>query len=418
MVIILGSVLLWVFLSYTMRLKFRRWINYANVINLLWLIGIVTTAFGAFNVYKPREFVYIYIMIMLVCFNVITYLSVNNSYTNALSIVKPIVARNRFETVLLIFLIAIMLPELIEACKILISGGYNEVREGVLSSFTFTQWILYHYGNPIIIALSIMAVIDVVYYGKNKLNMILAFIAVIENITIFASRWMLTEIVLVLVISLLLKNRFRLSYTIKNNKKILIGVILAFALLVFITSQRRLNSGNTSILENIYYYFWGSVKCMDIHLQNVDAFIAKNGYTYGQVYFSGVIGLFQEFLEPILHTQLTSGIEIINQIVQDFVSVAPNIRMNNNVTMITAFYFDGGVIGIVLFSCVTASVVAWLYNKANKICTVDKMTYFIFAFSILIFGNVEWLPARPTIILSFLFMLILYKFRKIKFKIS
>ncbi|HBC99500.1 MAG TPA: hypothetical protein DC053_09275 [Lachnoclostridium sp.] len=278
------------------------------------------------------------------------------------------------------------------------------------------QWFLYHYGNPVIIALSVISIVDVIFVGKNKQNLILSFVATLINITIFASRWMLLEFIVILALCLLFRYHFRIISAIRNNRRIFMFIAAGAILLIFITSQRKMSSGNSTILENIYYYFWGSIACMGAHIENVDNYIMYNGHTWGQLYFSGIMGVCKDILQPIFHINIRPGIEVLNEVVQGYVYVSPKIRMNNNVTMITAFYFDGGGYAIALFSGMTAWFVARLYNKMNRSGTTNKLAYFIFAYSLLLFGLIEWMPARATNIWVFIIIAIIYRIRRIKIK--
>lgn len=203
--------------------------------------------------------------------------------------------------------------------------------------------VLYHYGNPIIIGISVVSIVDLIFYGKDKLNFALSLIATAMNITVFASRWMLLEFVVVVATALILKYRFRISKVIKENKKIVFVIFMGAVLLLYITSQRKMSSGNSTIMENIYYYFWGSISCMSEHLESIDQYIRANGYMYGQMYFSGVVGFIKDIFGTLFHISIIPGIEVLNKMTQEYVAVSPSIRMNNNVTMLTAFYVDGGV---------------------------------------------------------------------------
>lgn len=404
------------FLMLMMRVKFGRWLSYANVVNCLWLIGIVTTSLGAFDVYQPCWKVYLYIMLMLISFNTLTFFCVRNSkiQSDELTLVCISPTRNKIETVLLLFLLMLMIPELINSLKVLLLGGYNLVRENSLTSFTFIQYFLYHYGNPIIISLSVISIVDVVFTGKNKLNFALAFVDTVINITIFASRWMLLEFILLLVLCLVLKYRFRILNIIKNNRKLMVCAVAGVCIVLFITSQRKMSGGNTTILENVFFYIWGSIACMGGHLSSIESSIAQDGYTFGQMFFSGIVGFFDDILQPLLHISITPGIETLNKIVQNFVFVSPNVRMNNNVTMVTAFLVDGGGFGVVILTAITAWILAHLYNKMNEKRSEKYTAYFIFSFSLFLFGIIEWMPARATNIWVFIIIALIYKVRKIK----
>ena len=401
-----------------MKNKFKKWINYASIINLIWLVGIITTYIGLFEIYKPQNRIYVIINVFLLCFNIITYLTVRNTESRTLRsefVIHNIESRNKLETISLSGIIVLMIPDFYSSLKVIMSGGYNLVRENVLTSFTFTQWFLYHFGNPLIMALSIIAIIDVVFYGKNKFNLFLSFVAVLIDITIFASRSLLTEIIVALTICLFLKYHFKLKEVIKKHKIIIISLIATLALLIFVTSQRKMNGGNSTVIENLYYYFWGSFSCMDNHLDNINRYVVANGHTYFQMFISGIVGVFGDILS-LFGIRIQSGILIINPIVQEYVKVSPNIQMNNNVTMLTAFYLDAGWIGVAFYSSLASLILGCFYNKMKSCSRADNLSYFIFAYVLFFFGIIEWLPARATSIWVFLFIFIIYKVRVLKFK--
>lgn len=409
------------FLFLMMRSKFGKWINYVNVFNAIWLIGIITTAIGSYQIYKPSTKVYVCIMLMMITFNAVTYFTVHSSEAKLYSISEIIKdympRRNKIDIIILLMLILLMMPELKNSLSTILIGGYNLVRGNALTSFTWTQWFLYHYGNSIIIGISVVSIIDLIFYGKGKLNFVLSIIATIINITIFASRWMLLEFVLVVATALLLKYHFKISKVIKENKKIVFGILMGVIMLLYITSQRKMSGGNSTIIENIYYYFWGSISCMSNHFANIDQYIKGNGYMLGQMYFSGIVGFIGDTLGTLFKISITPGIQILNKITQDYIAVSPTIRMNNNVTMLTAFYVDGGWGAIVLLSGLTAVIMAKLHNQMYRKCSVLSIAYFIFAYSLLLFGLIEWMPARSTNIWVFIVIYFIYWLRRKKIRL-
>ena len=414
--VILPAVFITFCSSFLMKNKFKKWFNYVNIINFMWLVGIITTYQGFYEIYRPQNRTYTIIIIFLLCFNIVSYLAVKKTEQRTLHshfIIHNIESQNKIETILLIGVILLMIPEFLSSVRVIMSGGYNTVRENVLTSFTFIQWLLYHFGNPLIIALTIIAIVDVVFFGKNKFNLLLSFVAVLIDITIFASRGLLTQVLLVLIVCLLLKYHFKLKEVVRKHKVIVISIIIAICLLFFITSQRKMSGGNSTIMENLYYYFWGSFSCMDNHLDNINAYIAVNGHTYYLMFISGIVGVFSDILS-FFGFKIQTGIQIINPIVQEYVAVSPNIRMNNNVTMLTAFYFDAGWAGIVFYSLIVTFILAWLYNKMIKLKCADYVAYFAFTFAWFFFGITEWTPARATTIWVYIFMFIIYKIRIIK----
>lgn len=403
-----------------MRAKFGTWFNYANVVNLLWTLGIITTALGTYGVYRPNWKVYLYIVLMLGSFNVVTYLCAKRYRPKRQEIeiaqASPII--NRLETVILLGMLIMMIPELKRSLNTLFLGGYNLVRETSLTSSTLTQYLLYHYGNPIIIALSVISIVDVVFTRKNKVNFVISLLDTVINITIFASRWMLLEFILVLSICIIMKYRLKILKAAKENKKLVFAIALGLSGIIYITSQRKMSGGNTSVLENVFFYLWGSIACMGGHLTSVENYISLNGYGLGKMFFSGIVGAIKDVVQPLFHISLVPGIEILNKIVQGFIWVSPNVRMNNNVTMLTAFLVDGGGLAIVICTSVVTYIISIFYNRMNMQQSETRIAYFVFAYSLFLFGLIEWMPSRATNIWVFIVMIVVYRLRKIRVKIK
>lgn len=71
-----------------------------------------------------------------------------------------------------------------------------------------------------------------------------------------------------------------------------------------------------------------------------------------------------------------------------------------------------------LLSGLTAAIIAKLYNLMYRRRSAAAVAYFIFAYSLLLFGLIEWMPARATNIWVFLVIGGIYWLRRKRIKIA
>lgn len=386
--------------------------NYIVYFNLLWVVGAILTSLGLYNSFVPPIKIYIYIFIMLLAFNVTTFFLINKnlklkkySFNNEILFLSKDKRKSKVNLLILLTLIILIFPTFLESVSYILVHGYSELRTQVLTFTNLLQWFLYHYGHPIIMAIMIIATIDVVFYKRNFIVFLIGLICVIMYITIFASRWMLAESILILVLSLLQKYGNKIINMLKRNKKIVILLSSGVALLLFITSQRSLS--DTSIMQNIYYYIFGSINLFGVFSNSLDNYVAANGFLLGQVFFSGIVGVFYDVLKLLFGVNINSGITYINEVVQNYEYVSPTIRMNNNVTMLYAFVSDFGWLGLIIFPSIIAVFCFRSYKKVLLKTTKLNLSIYIYTFSLLLFGIVEWFPARATVILTYVFIYLL-----------
>lgn len=386
--------------------------NYIIFFNLLWMVGSILTSLGLYDSFVPPLKIYLYIFFMLLTFNVTTVILASTSTSlkeyslnDESKFIITDKKKSRILLVILIALIVLIFPTFIRSVSYIMSNGFGELRSEVLTSKSLVQWILYHYGHPLILAIMVISTVDVIFYRKNFMVYSIGLICVIMYITIFASRWILAECILMLVLCLLQKYGNKLTDIIKNNKKIALLLLVGLSLLIYITSQRSLHEA--SILENIYYYFFGSIDLLGIFSHNLHQYTFNYDYLYGQAFFSGVVGVFADILRLLLGININTGIVYINEVVQGYEYVSPTIRMNNNVTMLYAFISDFGWFGLIIFPSLIAVFCFKCYKKAVMKTTKLNLAIYVYTFSILLFCIIEWFPGRATTILTFVFIYLL-----------
>lgn len=394
---------------------FRTKYNYANAFILIWCFCAGISGLGLYGFYVPPAEAYVYIFLMLLCFELITLLSKKVRVS-----IRTTKKRNntviswRFINLVSVACIAIMLPTMLLSLRTLASDGMNMVRAMMLGNSlisTAQSLLLERIIQPIIIANVVITILDFIENKRVRVILPLSIISVVIFTAIYMNRWLVMETLYIIVTIMLIKYSTRISRMVKENKKIvLIGVFL-ISIMAYVTSQRQIR-GSKGLLYNVYSYFIGSIHLFGVAIKESDLFLLHNSdnLLYGGVLFSAILGIIDLIFLLVkgINSPIIPGGTIINEVVQKYYYVSPTTHMNNNVTMLYGFLRDGDIFGIILDTTILALFYAHLYKRQED--NFFRKCMYIFALSIFPSLIFEWMLGRSYIILVFV---VLWGYEKI-----
>lgn len=171
-------------------------------------------------------------------------------------------------------------------------------------------------------------------------------------------------------------------------------------------SFETISLGFNELMKQFIVYFTGPFRALDYGLKN---YVSEIPLLYGQATLAGI----NELLHATLHVL---GVEIrnINYLLGDYLQnrsilVADGIFFNYAYTFIMIFYFDLGIIGVVLFSFIFGFFARKTIFLFNKKPSIPSLVLLVFYFLAVIFSVFSWMFQSPSAILLLISMSILQK---------
>lgn len=180
-------------------------------------------------------------------------------------------------------------------------------------------------------------------------------------------------------------------------------------IIIAVTNERSLNS-NEGFLFNLYSYYVGSIHLLNVHVENPYLSLLDGEHLlYGKGMLSPIWEITKISLKMIgFNIDIETGIDIINEQTQNYLTVKNGVKMNNNVTFLYVCLRDFDIYGLIIDSAYIAlwfAIIYKLYIKRNSLKTdamyfylISNLPYFIFEFV---------LNKTPTI-LTFIYIIIVY----------
>ena len=412
--LIIYSIVIIIFLIINNYIYKKFW-NYLNVFLLIWYLVLVLSMQGFYDFYVPSDRAYIYILIALAALEVFSILFMNLTIKKKKKKTEDEKYKLKYLSItLLAFLVTIlMIPTTIKGINVLANNGFGALRtEGLSAGTTYTtieRLFLVYILKPFNTALLTYSIIDFIDKNKIKANLILCIINVFQQMLTFGGRSALLGIVLLIFVVIVDKYGKKILQIVKDNKKIVIGAIAIIGVIIYITSQRRVGGGE-GLLFNIYTYFVGSIHLFGVCIDNPSTFLLDGqNLLYGQAMFNWITELINFTGGFLFNISITTGLEIVNQVTQNFVNVSPTVVMNNNVTMLYIFLRDFDVWGLIIGPMVLALVYVWAYKaRKNKRTLISRAIYY-YLLSQMPYFLFEYILAKGNVVFVIIFMLLIYR---------
>ena len=386
---------------------FHRAYNYANCFIGLWTVISFLSMCGFYDFYIPPESTYLYIAFMLLVFEIATLFGykvrfgnkknrrILSNYEDTRVLIKSIPF-----TLINMVCTAFLIPYVRTGLSYIFVGGFNSLRQESLRTLysTGTKLVLMNIVQPIILASLIIGFWNLIRNRKFNWYIIIALLNSVLYILVFASRWILMEILMLLFVIVVQYYGGHIFKVIKDHKFLVAIGIFIVLIIITITAQRSVSSDG-GVFKNIYTYFVGSIHLFGVACKNPSDFLLhdSSGYLYGGELLSGITDVVFMVTNRIFHTDFVTGISVLNNVTQKFYSVAPNVVMNNNFTMVYAFLRDGGLLGILFDTSILACVYAKIYK--NRDSSLFYITTWCYMKSMALFLVFEWMFARTSMIM-------------------
>ena len=393
---------------------FKKKINYVNLIITIWTIISVISMFGFYDMIIPNVKTYIYILCFICSFNIFAIIfyktiKLKEDKNNA---VEENEITYKLLNAILIILIIIMMFFAKYGIEILISGGsFSDIRDAYLNCENvsnkvqmFISLVLVPLGN----AIGIYAIIDAIDKRKIKLITILYAIFVLENIIYTGGRGIILNSAIILIIALMDKYNNNIIKMIKENKLIILALVIIAIIIAIITLQRNLRG--KGLLYNIYCYTVGNIHLLGQYINNPEKYLlTKDNLLFGQILFSG-ISYPIIFVLRLFGIDIKAGLYILYETTQKFVPISNSTTINNSVTVLVYALRDFGIFGIFIYSAVITLFYTYLYKRKQRNNNIlNKAIYYYFVkCSIFLFSDFQF--ANTGNIFIFLYFILLYKY--------
>ncbi|PFO15347.1 hypothetical protein COJ70_18125 [Priestia megaterium] len=379
---------------------FKRFFNFASVFIFMWCAVSVLSSFGFYGLYVPPSKTYIYIMITIAAFEVslLLFLKVRINIQTQTEVIKLNWRRVNFISILCTVLI---LPFAMKGMVLVLSEGFYRLRLSGFSNLLYStseKLILMNVIQPLVLAISILSLIELIENKKVRISLVLSALNCLQYIFVFGGRWILLEFLLLAGIILYDTYGVNIIKLIKNNKLIMVIITTIILLIAIITSQRSVGGGE-GFLYNIYVYFVGSIHLFGVYISDPSKYaLTSQDLLFGRAFFAGILEPFY-LIVKFGGFNWKSGIEIINEVTQQFVFVSPATYMNNNVTMIYAFLRDFGFFGLIICPFILGAYYSYIYMGKRQSSSIYRKGMYYYCLSIMPFLLFEWMPARLSIVL-------------------
>lgn len=414
MMVIIFIALLFVFYILNTN-AFRNKINYANAFLLLWCLLSMLSTFGLYGFYVPPTETYLYIILMIIVFEFGT-LFFRRVKMGSTAITSWTIEDINWNLMLLVSLACfiIMIPFFVTSIRYALTNGFYYLRLKILNNEIITarnRVIIQDIIQPLIIVTTLSSLYELVEQKKFKSVTVISIINCALYMLTLGNRWLLMEVLYLIIVLLVSKYALNIITIIKRNKGMTrIGIVLVAGML-FITSQRSIR-GSTGFIYDVYSYFVGSIHLFGVAVGNPTTFaLSSSDYLYGSEFFSAVLGFINDVAAAFGKGDIVQpGMTVINEITQEYYFVSPETHMNNNITMVYGFMRDGGILGIIIDSILLSLIYMKLYKGRNG--SVYSMMMYYFALSLLPFLIFEWFYGRTYVLMVFIILAILSKVDK------
>ena len=318
--------------------------------------------------FEFKQITYYYLYQFIISFEILSVLFYRFSFFKIKSDIKRNFINWKICNILLILCIIIIFPFAIKGLLVFMkSGSFNSVRDAYLNyeicstkTYLFTTLLIF----PIAEAIGYISIVNAFDNKKINVTTILFIIFLLEVIIETGGRNRVFNYAILLVI-LIFSNAKSIYSAFKNNKKIFAVIGLVAAILLFVTSQRKLG-GNSTIMYNIYSYLTGGSELLNVYLSNsTKYFLSGTQLLKGQVLFSGILYPIYVILE-LFGMNMKAGYYIVNEVTSQFLPVSNYTLLNNGGSFIYYALRDFGQYGPLIYTVIFSYILSKLHLKKLK----------------------------------------------------
>ncbi len=365
--LIIACNLVFIFVNLCNEKSFKRTISI--VFHLWWLLIISISLINTDGLKAVSEKVYFFVFLHILTFSIGLSLNVRFNYKSSHRNTKTITELVKNNSILGALAILI-LPIAFYAIRFMnLTSTYEGAKEGRLLRFSVGElfrtnaemYLFNFFGELLFIFAAAVCFFCLLYNPKKIMLIAISLGVVLLYASIGMGRFEFFEICCIFATVFLFKyytsdekNGIKGRISAKHILLLVITALAAIFLFVYTTATRLITTLSLSnfkeifdySLEQIRVYTTGSFRAFDYALENYSDNIGMN---YGRMTFGGfdeILGVFLRVLGidyPIMNYSY-------GELIQEYISIGGGFSFNALYTGLLNFYFDFGIIGIVIFS--------------------------------------------------------------------
>ncbi|SJZ77153.1 O-antigen polymerase [Anaerorhabdus furcosa] len=410
-------------------------IAYKNIMNpqvlFCGFIGIISflSCLRLFGLSQTSDFTYILVILGVVFYSIGVSIShkytfkINNKKLDLLGTKRNIV-NDKFIFALVTVLLIWTLYRFVTMVLPMLRGGYSldMIRMVYFGndvagySYNRIDTIVEMFVNlPFLYALIPIVSIELTHGKKEKelrtRTIVIALVWIVLSCIVSGGRVLIYNLSVVLVMAFLshrfIKNSNRVK--LRNNKRnIVILIVLAF--LVYVMYQLSINrtgSGTYEFFYQIYVYFCGCMPHTSLRLETVNF-----DYTYGMTFISGLLRPIMLVLKYLGSGQFPAIYQRtidIGVTLQTAVKISEGHTFNAFVLPFYYFYFDGGVIAVVIESFLYGLFCGTVFFKSVREYNKKRLAKYLLIIIYIATSMIRFSPSLVYFAFAYFYMNFCYK---------
>ena len=401
--------------------KDRRLFSASGCFAALWAVLILFSEFRLFDLYESSDFSYFIITLGVFFF------SVGSAFMRKIKVSAKrssnTINQGAYNWLVLICLIGLIYN--FQVILTYITSGFDIKKiyltmaqtvggeETALSSLknTTLERLQQYIGYPLLYTLVPVSIAAFFRERRIKYLVVAIGLSLVRFVYDFRRTYLVIIAAYIVILALLEIKRINMPHwmTTKFKRRLFTGIVFFLIAYFLISSQRRSdNEEKYSFIKNLYFYYVGSITYLSQRLEMIHPFEYTFGMTSLRGFFAPIVAIFGllGFSEPKIMTIALENIESLHNVV---LNITPTHRFNTYATLFLQFYFDGGIIGVIILSFLLGSSACYLYRRAVRYKSVRdnfRYAYFFSIFvilSVLHFNGVVVCYIWPFVIEYFLF---------------
>lgn len=391
-------------------INFKNIYNPMFIFNIWWLIIIVVSGLGLFDLEIPSDITYGYILIAILSYNV-PFVFAKSKHIQPINKVnamkKDLRYINKYNRIIIlsqILTLFILGRRSLRVIRMISLGiPYNNIRyyyyySDKIISNSYEMILTNIFFTPIVIVGII--IIGIQFFDKKNWKV---FVLALINSLLYSfssgSRGIIVYIMISVVTSYLINGNIK-KYQFKNKFKLYSSIILIIIFLTYMTifrSQSQLIIDD--LLRTVVLYFTGSIiyfeKLMEVIPVNVDL-------TYGLSFFGGIIDI---IIMPfqMLGFEIKQTSQIIGMYNQQYLNIGGNNQFNAFSTMLYTFYHDFGKYGFFTGPLFFGILSKGTYRKLVKSNNIFNLSKYILVVIMIYESTLRWWGIFSNFWIPFLF---------------
>lgn len=323
----------------------------------IWCISLGLSSIGFAGLYPTSVNVCIMALIYIIVFFVGTCITSKLAFRFFPSKNKQLEFDFSYERIMFFLLPAWIYSLLFipKAISLLNNYGYAALR-----SFAFNASDVY---MSVVELLVFQCFIEPIYISTNILFLLILYLkrnykvipAILINFILysllFGGRSIIVNFISVFIFLVVVYRKINIFHILVKNKKIIISLISIVGVFIYMVSLRKFSA--LSPLETILIYLSGPFSFFD-QLLSKELFPQK--LLYGKVLFGAITSPISYFIRLIYDSTYQTGFSVMNNILQEYITIGENIKFNALATILYPAICDFSYLGIIIYPLMLGGV--------------------------------------------------------------